>query len=241
MNPIGVNTWVWVSPLTGERLQALAPRIKEMSFDVIELPIEDPRDWDAGAAGELLSELGLGATTCAVMPPSRDLVVEDPGVVAATQAYLRECVRMAARVGAAVVGGPIYAPVGRTWLLDRDERRATIGRLVEALKPSAEDAAAHGVVLGLEPLNRYETSLINTVEQALEVVEAVGSPGCGVQVDTFHMNIEEKDMAAAIRAAGHRLAHVQVCGNDRGAPGNDHIDWPVIADALADAGYGGPI
>jgi sugar phosphate isomerase/epimerase len=98
MNPIGVNTWIWVSPLTDERLRALAPRVKEMGFSVIELPIEDPSDWDAGAAGDLLAELGLGATTCAVMPPTRDLVIDDPAVVASTQAYLRECVRMAARV-----------------------------------------------------------------------------------------------------------------------------------------------
>jgi D-psicose/D-tagatose/L-ribulose 3-epimerase len=241
MNPIGANTWIWVSPLTDERLAAIAPTVKGMGFDTIELPIEDPDDWDPGRAAELLAELGLGATTCAVMPASRDLVVEDPVVVASTQAYLRRCVRIAARVGAGVVGGPSYAPVGRTWLLDPDDRRRTIARLVEALKPAAEDAAAHGVALGIEPLNRYETSLVNTVAQALEIVEAVDSPGCGVQVDTFHMNIEEKDIGAAIRAAGPRLAHVQVCGNDRGAPGNDHIDWPAVAAAVIDTGYAGPI
>jgi D-psicose/D-tagatose/L-ribulose 3-epimerase len=175
------------------------------------------------------------------MPATRDLVSDDPAVVASTQAYLRACVRMAARVGARVVGGPIYSPVGRTWLLDAAGRQTTIERLVEHLKPAAEDAARHGVTLGIEPLNRYETSLVNTVEQALEIIEAVDSPGCGVQVDTFHMNIEEKDIAAAIRAAGPRLAHVQVCGNDRGAPGNDHIDWPAVVRAIVDSRYEGPV
>jgi D-psicose/D-tagatose/L-ribulose 3-epimerase len=139
------------------------------------------------------------------------------------------------------VGGPIYEPVGRTWLLEPDERRRTIARLVEALKPAADDAAAHGVALGIEPLNRYETSLVNTVEQALEVVEAVDSPGCGVQVDTFHMNIEEKDVGAAVRSAGSRLVHVQVSGNDRGAPGNDHIDWPAVVAAVVETRYAGPV
>jgi D-psicose/D-tagatose/L-ribulose 3-epimerase len=241
MNPIGANTWIWVSPLTDERLAAIGPRVRDMGFDAIELPIENVDDWDAGRAAELLGELGLGATTCAVMPATRNLVAADPGVVASTQAYLRQCVRIAERVKAGVVGGPIYSPVGLTWLMDSDERRRTIARLVEALKPAAEDAAAHGVALGIEPLNRYETSLVNTVEQALEIVEAVDSPGCGVQVDTFHMNIEEKDVGAAIRAAGPRLVHVQVCGNDRGAPGNDHIDWPAVAGAILDTGYSGPI
>jgi D-psicose/D-tagatose/L-ribulose 3-epimerase len=241
MNPIGANTWIWVSPLTDERLAMLAPRIRDWGFEVVELPIEDPGDWDAGRAADLLASLGLGATTCAVMPATRDLVSDDPAVVASTQAYLRACVRIAARVGARVVGGPIYSPVGRTWLLDTVGRRATIGRLVEHLKPAAEDAADHGVTLGIEPLNRYETSLVNTVAQALEIVEAVDSPGCGVQVDTFHMNIEEKDISAAIRAAGPRLAHVQVCGNDRGAPGNDHIDWPAVVRAIVDSRYEGPV
>jgi D-psicose/D-tagatose/L-ribulose 3-epimerase len=241
MNPIGANTWIWVSPLTDERLAMLAPRIRNWGFEVVELPIEDPSDWDAGRAADLLASLGLGATTCAVMPATRDLVSDDPAVVASTQAYLRASVRIAARVGARVVGGPIYSPVGRTWLLDTANRRATIGRLVEHLKPAAEDAADHGITLGIEPLNRYETSLVNTVAQALEIVEAVDSPGCGVQVDTFHMNIEEKDIAAAIRAAGPRLAHVQVCGNDRGAPGNDHIVWPAVVRAIVDARYEGPV
>jgi len=241
MNPIGANTWIWVSPLTDERLAVLAPRIRDWGFDVIELPIEDPGDWDPGDAADLLTNLGLGATTCAVMPATRDLVAHDPAVVASTQGYLRECVRIAARVGARVVGGPIYAPVGRTWLLDPADRRATIKRLVEALKPVADYAAENDVTLGIEPLNRYETSLVNTVAQALEIVDEVDSPGCGVQIDTFHMNVEEKDVGAAIRAAGPRLVHVQVCGNDRGAPGNDHIDWVVVADALVDIGYAGPI
>ncbi len=241
MNAIGANTWIWTSPLTDERLAVLAPRIRAWGFDVVELPIEDPGDWDPGLAAEILGGLGLGATTCAVMPATRDLVCEDRGTVAATQAYLRDCVRLAARVGAGIVGGPIYAPVGRTWHLGPGERRATVARLAEALRDPADAAAKAGVTLAIEPLNRYETSLINTVEQALEVVEAVDSPGCGIQVDTFHMNIEEKDIGAAIRSAGRWLAHVQVCGNARGAPGNDHIDWRAVVAALSDVGYRGPV
>jgi len=241
MNPLGANTWIWVSPLTDERLATLAPRIASWGFDVIELPIEQLGDWDPDRARRLLDDLGLGATTCAVMPPTRDLVVADPAVVAATSDYLRGCIDVAARVGAGSIGGPIYSSVGRTWLMDADERLATIARLVSNLGPLAEAAAAHGVVLALEPLNRFETSLINTVDQALEVVDAIDSPGLGITLDTFHMSIEEKDPAAAIRRAGGRLAHFQASGSDRGAPGNDHLNWPAIAGALVDVGYDGPI
>jgi len=114
MNPIGANTWIWVSPPTDERLAELAPRIRAWGFDVIEIPIEQPGDWDPGRTAELLAGLGLGATTCAVMPDTRSLVSDDGSVVAETQAYLRTCVDHAARIGASVVGGPIYAPVGWT-------------------------------------------------------------------------------------------------------------------------------
>jgi D-psicose/D-tagatose/L-ribulose 3-epimerase len=241
MNPIGANTWIWVSPLTDERLASLAPRIRAWGFDIIELPIENPEDWDPGRAADLLARLGLGATICAVMPETRDLLSDDPAIVASTQAYLQDCVRIAKRVGARTVGGPIYTPVGRTWLMDADARRVAVARLIQALRGPSEDAAENGVVLTIEPLNRYETSFINTVEQAVEVVSAVNSPGCGVQVDTFHMNIEEKDLREAIRCAGKWLGHVQVSGNDRGSPGAGHIPWWDVADGLRDVAYKGPI
>ena len=241
MNPIGANTWIWVSPLTDARLAELAPRIRGWGFDVIELPIENVGDWDPGRTAELLAQLELSATTCAVMPETRDLVSSDEATVASTQEYLRACVDAAGAIGARTVAGPIYSPVGRTWLMDAAEHGATVARLVEALRPVADHAATRGVRLAIEPLNRFETSFINTVDQALEVVESLDSPWCGVAVDTFHMNIEEKDPAAAIRAAGPRLFHVQVCGNDRGSPGADHIDWRAIADALREVEYAGPI
>jgi D-psicose/D-tagatose/L-ribulose 3-epimerase len=240
VNPLGANTWIWVSPLTDERLARLAPMVKEMGFDVIELQVESPGDWDPGRAADVLSEHGLGASLCAVMPPGRDLLGTD-SEVAATQDYLRHCVDVAERIGSPAVGGPLYSAVGRTWLLDGDGRRRTIGRLAEALSPVAEYAGEHGVRLALEPLNRYETSLINTAEQGLEVVEAVGSPALGLLLDTYHMNIEEKSPAEAFRLAGQHLVHVHACGSDRGAPGRDHLDWPAIVAALREIAYEGAI
>ena len=241
MNPIGASTWIWVSPLTDEWLLRLAPRIRDWGFDLIELPIENPGDWDPGRAADLLSGLRLGATICAVMPEGRDLSTTDSGTVRRTQDYLKTCLDHAARVGAHVVGGPVYAPVAHTPLLDPGERTTAIARVAENLRPVAEYAASRDVRLAIEPLNRYETSLVNLLEQAVEIADLVGGPGIGVAADTFHMNIEEKDMAAALRDAGPWLAHVQVSGNDRGAPGDDHIAWPAIAEALGQAGYDGPI
>ena len=135
--------------------------------------------------------------------------------------------------GGKVVAGPLYTPVGKTWQMDAAERAATVDRLVEGLQPLADYAGERGVTLGVEPLNRFETSLLNTAAQTMEVVDRLDSPAVGVLLDTFHMNIEEKDQAAAIRLVGDKLVHFHACGNDRGAPGGDHIAWEAIVAALA--------
>jgi D-psicose/D-tagatose/L-ribulose 3-epimerase len=241
MNPIGANTWIWVSPLTDERLASLAPRVRAFGFDAIELPIEDLGDWDPGRARELLHSHQLSATTCAVMSPGRDLISGDTAVVESTQAYLRGGIDAAAAVAAKTFAGPIYSPVGKTWAMDRSERATAVKRLVENLRPVAVHAAERGVTLAIEPLNRFETSFMNTAEQVMEVVDRIASPSIGVLLDTFHMNIEERDPAHAIRTCGRHLAHFHACGCDRGAPGGDQIPWPRIASALRDVGYDGPL
>lgn len=235
---IGVNTWVWTSPLTDDRLAALAPRVREWGFDVIELPVEQPGDWDPHRAADLLAELGLKATVCLVMPPGRDLVEADPAAVAETQDYLRRVVDVATIVGSPVAAGPAYSSVGRTWRID--DRPRVYAELRANLRPVAEYAAEHGVRIAVEPLNRYETSLLNTVDQALEALDGLPGEGCGLALDTYHLNIEERNPAQAIRDAGSRIALIQVCGTDRGAPGADHFDWPAFAAAVEDVGYTGP-
>jgi len=97
------------------------------------------------------------------------------------------------------------------------------------------------VVLGIEPLNRYETSLINTVDQALEAFDGLLGPHLGLALDTYHLNIEERSSSDAVRRAGAHLVHVQVCGSDRGAPGDDQTDWPALIEALDEVGYRGPL
>jgi D-psicose/D-tagatose/L-ribulose 3-epimerase len=239
--PIGVNTWVWTSPLTDERLAELAPRVRDWGFDVIELPVEALGDWDPVRTADLLGGLGLGATVSLVMGEGRELVATDSATVATTQSYLRGVVDAAATVGAAVIGGPAYSSVGRTWRMTGAERAAAYAELAENLAPVVDHAAGRGVTVGVEALNRYETSLLNTVDQALEAIAPLPHEGCGLMLDVYHMNIEETDVAAAITQAGDRIAHVQVCGNQRGTPGDDHLDWPAIFAALDATDYAGPV
>ena len=241
MYAIGVNAWVWASPVDDEALARLVPLIAELGFDAVELPIERPGDWDPARTRDLLATHRLDAAgVCAVTPPGRDLVEAPPEVVAATVAYLKTCVDSAAAVGAPCVGGPVYAAVGRTWRMSPAARRGCYADFRRALSPVADYAGERGVTIGVEALNRYETSVANTVEQALDLIDGLPS-NVGLMIDTYHMNIEEADPYAALRVAGPYIKHVQVSGTNRGAPGKDHFDWPRFFTALASTGYGGAV
>jgi D-psicose/D-tagatose/L-ribulose 3-epimerase len=230
-NPVGASAWIWRSPVTDSELEWLVPHVASLGFDSLELPVEEAGAWDPSRTASLLAHHGLGATVCCVMSPGRDLTA-DAAVAAETADYLAKCVDAAAAVGSPVVSGPMYAPVGKLWRQSASERAATLRQVADALRPVAEHAASAGVSLGVEPLNRFETSLVNTAEQGLELVSLVDSPACGLLLDSFHLNIEERDPAEAIRAAGSHLVHFHACANDRGAPGADHLDWQAISAAL---------
>jgi D-psicose/D-tagatose/L-ribulose 3-epimerase len=122
-----------------------------------------------------------------------------------------------------------------------DERDAAYAELRTNLAPVVEHASAAGVVVGIEPLNRYETALVNTVDQGLAALGPLLGPHLGLALDTYHLNIEERSSADAVRRAGEHLVHLQVCGSDRGAPGGDQTDWPALLAALDEVDYDGPL
>lgn len=239
---IAINTWVWTSPLTDATLEPLARTAAGMGYQALELPLESVGDWDPERTRAVLDRLGLGAIVVGAMGPRRSLIA-GAGDVAATQDYLRSCIAAAVAVGSTVVAGPFYAPTGVTWRMTSEERVAVVRELRENLAPIAAEAANAGITLAVEPLNRYETSVLNTVEQSLDALGPLlgAGAGIGLALDTYHLNIEEKRPADAIRAAGSAIAHVQVCGSDRGAVGDDHTDWPEMLHALDDAGYQGAL
>lgn len=237
--PIGVNTWVWESPLTDATITELLPRIAGQGFDAVELPLENVGDFSAQSVTNSLS--GLKPYIVGAMASGRDLVLADPGTITETQRYLSACIQLAHDVGAPAVCGPFYSSTGRLWRMSKDERSEAYAELRRNLAPLAGEAADAGVVLGIEPLNRYETSLINTTAQALEALDPLLGHGVGLALDTYHLGIEERSSADAIRAAGEHLVHLQVCGNDRGAPGGDQTDWDGIFNALDTIGYTGAL
>lgn len=236
---LGVNTWVWVSPLDDEALATIAARAHHIGYEILELPVETPGDWQPARTVETLGQYGIGARIVGAMGPGRDLI--DDATRTDTQDYLRHCVDVATAVGSPTVAGPFTASTGRVWRMTGDERREVIATLRTALQPVADYAAEREVTLAIEPLNRYETSIINTVAQGLDALDPLLGHGVGLALDTYHLGIEERSAADAIRLAASHCRVVQVCGNDRGAAGGDQTDWNSVFDALDEIGYAGAL
>jgi D-psicose/D-tagatose/L-ribulose 3-epimerase len=214
---IGVNAWVWTSPVNTEEFGRLAPMVKRMGFDLVEFGIESTTDLDYVRAAEIAKTNGLGVSVCAAMGPDRDLIHSDESIRNNGMDYVHHCIDAAKTVGAKNVIGPLYSAVGRTWQQTGDERKRDVDLLVRQLKELSKYAGDHGVGLAVEPLNRFETSFINLSSQAIEVVDRVDHPACGILLDTFH-----------------------TCENDRGAPGSGHVPWQEVAQACRDIKFNGP-
>jgi D-psicose/D-tagatose/L-ribulose 3-epimerase len=236
---LGISTWVWTSPATTAVLERLIPHIAGLGYDVVELPVETEGQFDVERVREVARESGVALSVCAVIGPGRDLLLPDEAP--AGIAYLQECIEVAARVGSPAVAGPLYSAVGRCWRASAEEREADLERLAPTLRALGDYAAARGVKLGLETLNRFETSFLNTTEQALELIRRVDHPSVGLALDVFHLGIEEKSPGDALRAAGRHLVHLQVAENDRGTPGTGHLPWADVAAALREIGYDGRV
>lgn len=232
---LGISTWVWTSPATTEALETLIPHIAALGFDVVEVPVEEPGQFDVARVRELAESNRLEISVCAVIGPGRDLLLDDErerGV-----AYLQACIDIAQQLGSPGVAGPFYSAVGRCWRASAAERAALVEQLAGVLRSLGDYAAERGVEVGVEPLNRFETSFLNTTEQALELIDRIDHPSVGLSLDLFHLGIEEKSLGRAIRAAGAHLKHLQVAENDRGTPGTGHLPWAEVAAALQEIGY----
>jgi D-psicose/D-tagatose/L-ribulose 3-epimerase len=238
---IGVNGWVWSSPVNTEEFAKLAPKVAKMGFDLFEFGIESTADLDYASAGAIARDNKLAISVCAAMGPDRDLIHPEAGIRKNGMDYVRHCIEAAKTIGATNVVGPPYSAVGRTWQSTPEERKRDTDLLVKQLQELSAHAGDHGVVLCVEPLNRFETSFMNLAQQAIDVVDRVDHPACGILLDTFHMNIEERSVGEAIKAAGTRLKHLHGCENDRGAPGSGHVPWNEVRDALKAIDYDGPV
>jgi D-psicose/D-tagatose/L-ribulose 3-epimerase len=237
----GVNTFVWVSPCTTEAIKDLAPNVKSMGFDILEIAVENPDLIDVQVVKEILRENQLEAVVCGAFGPNRNICSTDPEIRKSAREYLLGLVDAADQLGSRTVCGPMYSSVGKDHLDDPIERQEEWQRALSGIKAIAVAAQQKGINLALEPLNRFETDMINVVSQGLKFIDETGMENVGFHLDTFHMHLEEKNSADAIRKAGKKVFHFHACENDRGVPGTGQVYWDEIAKALKDINYQGPV
>jgi D-psicose/D-tagatose/L-ribulose 3-epimerase len=235
-----INTVLFVSPFTNHGT-GLFRKFKKWGFDAVELLIEDRHHIDPVFVRQQLDRHGLACGSVAAgLGPDRDL----RGSLSSQRRgvkFLCDLLDLMVTLDCPALVGPLYSYAGRAWATTPAKRRTQWRTVVKNLKIVAGYAEARGRIICVEPLNRFETDFLNTAEQALELITDVNRPALKLHLDTFHTNIEEKHLDQAILRAGRQLAHLHVCGSDRGTPGHDHIDWPAMAAALKKIGYAGDV
>jgi D-psicose/D-tagatose/L-ribulose 3-epimerase len=236
----GINTFLFTSPFNNDSVKLL-PMFKKWGFSTVEIAVEDPSHIDPAHVKSALDDNGLVCgSVCACLGPDRDLR-GTPEQQKTALDYMMAVIDQMVVLDCPSLIGPVYSSVGRADAVPPAEYKQQWKTVVKNLKALCKYAEKRGKQICMEPLNRFETDFINTCDQALKMINDVKSPALKLHLDTFHMNIEEKDQPAAIKKAGKHLAHFHACGSDRGTPGNDHIDWPGIAKALKAVKYEGDV
>jgi D-psicose/D-tagatose/L-ribulose 3-epimerase len=232
----GVNTFIWSGTFDPSNF-GLLPTIKEAGFDGVEIPLLRPKDLQAASIRKAVEANGLESNCCTVLVDGLSLISESPDIRRRTRQHLQDVAKAAAEAGAKIVAGPLYSPVG--YLPGRRRTGDEWKWAVEGFQAVGETLAAHQVTFAIEPLNRFETFFLNTAADAAQLAKEIGHPNIGILFDTFHANIEEKNIAAGYRTVGPYLKHVHTCENDRGIPGSGHVEWKEVFQALRSLDYDG--
>jgi len=237
----GVSTWLWTSPFKTESIKVLFPKIANMGFDVVEIAVEEPSLIDIKAVKKELQQHNLKGIICGAFGPTRDLTNEDAAVHRNCFSYIESCLEFCVELDTPFFGGPMYSAVGKARMLPPDKRKAEWDLAVKNLRTVCEMASSRGLQIALEPLNRFESDLVNNVDDVLRLIADIDHPAAKIMLDGFHMNIEEKDIEQAIAQAGSRLIHMQVSENYRGTPGTGQTRWDAYRRGLESANYSGTV
>ncbi|WP_289062277.1 sugar phosphate isomerase/epimerase [uncultured Zobellia sp.] len=234
----GVSTWLWQSPFTSESI-TLFPKIKEMGFDVVEIPVEIPSKIGGKLVKKALDDNGLKATVCGAFGPTKDLTSDDVALHENCFTYVTDCFELCNLLGTEFLAGPMYSAVGKARMVSQEQRKKEWDRAVNNLQRVCEMAKANGLSVALEPLNRFESDLINTSKDVMRLINDINQPNAKVLLDGFHMTIEEQNIREAIQLVGDKLIHVQVSENHRGIPGTGLTPWSDFRKGLEDIDYKG--
>jgi|SRR5579863_6270367 len=233
---IGASAFAWTSKFEVRHLDIL-PVLKELGLRGVEIPMFDPGALPVGSIRNAVQRHNLECTVCAILPSQFNPISPDRDTRLAAIQHLKRCVETTAELGAKLIGGPLFAPIGYL-----PEHRPTPDEwtwATEAFQALREDLHSSEITLSIEPVNRSETFLVRTAEDAIRLCESIGDPRIGVTIDTFHANIEECSIPGAIRRLGHHLRHVHASENDRGPLGRGHVPFSQIMAALREIEFDG--
>ncbi|MGL4310372.1 MAG: sugar phosphate isomerase/epimerase family protein [Paracoccaceae bacterium] len=234
MNRLGIHSFVWTGGTTQEGLEQAMRQSAECGYRLIELAYLRPEKFDLDRLAKLARSLDLDIAVTMGLPLSADVSSEDATTVKAGEAMLASAIAAVRDIGGSKLGGILYSAHTKYNRAPTDRGRKNSAA---AIAKTAEISKAAGVDLVLEVVNRFETNLLNTTAQGLEFIEMTGSSDVRLHLDTFHMNIEEANPAAALRLAGDKLGYFHIGESNRGYLGDGTINFDLMFDALLDIDY----
>ena len=238
MNKLGLHALVWVGGWSPDECRTAIESTKEAGYDLIEIPILDPSTIDVADTARVLESVGVEATCSLGLGFDTDISSDDPAIVARGAKLLDDALSVARDLGSPYLCGVISAALGK---YERMPTALGWEHSAGELRKLAERAAASDITLGIEVVNRYDSNLVNTAEQALRMIDDIGAPNVMVHLDTYQMNIEEENYRKPVLAAGDRLGYVHISESHRGYLGTGTVDFDTFFATLGEIGYTGPI
>ncbi len=234
---IGIHLSFWQEQWNDD-LRPLIGKAKRAGYDIAEFPLLSPGKLDYAGLRSELDDLGMKATCSTGLGLETDITSPNEEIRKSGITYLRSCIEGARKLDSPILAGVTYAPWAVFPSDDFDLRRK---QCIQSMKEVAQMGQDNGVTICMEVLNRFEGYLINTAKQGVELIKEIDHENIKLQLDTFHMNIEEDDIGDAIRTAGVHLGHLHCVGNNRKIPGEGHIPWKDVRDAINEINYKGSI
>ncbi|HUG92229.1 MAG TPA: sugar phosphate isomerase/epimerase family protein [Planctomycetaceae bacterium] len=232
----GMNLLLWTTDVTPAQ-DPILETIKSWGYDGVELPVFNIDAANFQRLGRKLDALGLERTAVTVCTEQANPISDQRGIREAGLAHLKQAIDMCAASGCTHLCGPIHSALGV--FSGRGPTGSEWGWGQDTLAKAADYAKSSGVTLVVEYLNRFECYFLTCAADTVRFCREVGHSHLKMMYDTFHANIEEKDIAAAIRSCADQTVHVHISENDRSTPGEGHVDWDTTFATLRETGYDG--